>query len=55
MPDHLEVTGMTSNNAPAQLSPSARLNAAGLGVATAGIMIQLNARWHRLRVRGVDP
>lgn len=46
MPNHLEVTGMTSNNAQAQLSPA---------VAAAGIMIQLNARWHRFRVRGVDP
>lgn len=46
---------MTSNNAQAQLSPAARLNAAGLVVAAAGSMIQLNARWHRFRVRGVDP
>jgi hypothetical protein len=31
---------MTSNNSQAQLSPAARLNAAGLAVAAAGIMIQ---------------
>jgi signal transduction histidine kinase len=33
MPNHLEMTGMTSNNAQAQLSSAARLNAAGLGAA----------------------
>lgn len=30
MPNHVEVTGMTSNNAQAQLSPAARLNAAAM-------------------------
>jgi len=46
---------MTSDNAQTQLSPAAKLNAVGLASPRRESLIHLNARWHRFRVRGVDP